>query len=439
MAEAMVETGAKGFIIAAPHSGSGKTLITLGLCRALTQVGISVAPAKSGPDYIDPHYLARAARQACVNLDAWAMTAKRIAALAADHSQSEEMLVVEGVMGLFDGAQNGAGSTGDLASMLALPVVLVIDASHMAQSVAAIAEGFIRFRKDVLIAGVILNRVASDKHEAMLRDALRDRNIACFGAVRRDENLSVPSRHLGLVLPQDMAGVDDIIDAAAKAVADQIDIAGLTAIATPLRRVSRTSKLPPLGQHIAIARDDAFSFAYTHWLEDWREQGAGISFFSPLANEAPAVDADAVFLPGGYPELHGATLAAADDFSVGLAAARDRNALIYGECGGYMVLGSMLTDKYGATHKMTGLLPHATTIDRPRRTLGYRQLKNRGPLPFGEHLNGHEFHYSTQTEAAPAPLFEARDATGMPLAPMGSVHGKVCGSYAHIIDVAGAS
>lgn len=195
-------------------------------------------------------------------------------------------------------------------------------------------------------------------------------------------------------------------------------------------------QLPPLGQHIAIARDEAFAFLYPHWLADWREAGATISFFSPLADEAPDATADAVFLPGGYPELHAGRLSTAFDFISGLRAAADRSALIYGECGGFMVLGTSLTDKAGATYPMSGLLLHQTRIDRPKRVLGYRRLTHQSPLPFPSSLNGHEFHYSSARQTHGTPLFSATDALGEALPPMGLVEGRVMGSYAHVIDVA---
>lgn len=427
----------RGIVIAAPHSGSGKTLVTLGLCRALADAGIAVAPAKTGPDYIDPGFLERAARAESINLDPWAMSQKRLLALAAKQGEDADLLIVEGVMGLFDGAMGGKGSTGDLASSMGLPVVLVVDCSHMAQSIAALVAGFVNFRNDVTIAGVVLNRVASDRHETMLRMALEDANIACLGVIRRSENLNVPSRHLGLVLPGEVDGLEVMIVAAAQAVVAGMDLEKITNIAAPLPIGGNASRLPPLGQRIAIAHDAAFAFLYRHWLRDWRRAGAEISFFSPLADEMPDPDADAIFLPGGYPELHAERLSMAGKFHAGLVVARDRGALIYGECGGYMVLGQALTDAGGKTFPMTGLLPQATRINKPNRTLGYRFLRHQGPLPFARGLTGHEFHYSSEIGADGAQLFVATDALGARLRPMGQVVGRVCGSYAHVIDVGG--
>ena len=426
-----------GLVIAAPRSGSGKTVVTLGLLAALRQRGVVVAPAKTGPDYIDPTFLGRAALREAVNLDPWSMSPRRIKHLAATQATGADLLLVEGVMGLFDGAADGNGSTADLAELLALPVVLVVDAERQSQSVAPLVAGFAHWRVGVRVAGVILNRVASTKHERMLVDALAATGIPCLGAIPRNPALALPERHLGLVLPGEVNEFDSFLAEAAAAMGDYVDLARFQAIAAPLDDdVGAAPSLPPLGQHMAIARDDAFAFAYPHLLDGWRSQGAQLSFFSPLRNEAPAFDADAVFLPGGYPELHGATLAAADLFKAGLVAARDRGVLLYGECGGFMVLGEALVDKSGTSHAMAGLLPVTTRIDRPKRILGYRRLIQSGDLPWPGHLNGHEFHYSSARQSRLPPLFAATDARGDAMPPMGAVIGRVMGSYAHVIDAA---
>lgn len=426
-----------GLVIAAPRSGSGKTVITLGLMAALRRRGLVVAPAKTGPDYIDPALLARAALREAVNLDPWSMRADRLKALAATQATGADLLLVEGVMGLFDGAADNSGSTADLAELLGLPVVLVVDATSQSQSVAPLVAGFANWRPGVHIGGVILNRVASMRHERMLVEALAATGISCLGAIPRDPALVVPERHLGLVLPGEVMAFDGFLEAAAEAVGNYVDLAALRALAAPLSNsIAAPPALPPLGQRIAIARDAAFAFLYPHLLDGWRAQGAELSFFSPLADQGPAADADAVYLPGGYPELHGATLANAASFKAGLAAARDRGALLYGECGGFMVLGETLVDKEGQGHQMSGLLPVATRIDRPKRILGYRRLVQSGDLPWPAHLNGHEFHYSSARQTRLPPLFAATDARGEALPGMGAVIGKVMGSYAHVIDAA---
>jgi len=432
-----------GLVIAAPRTGSGKTTVTLGLLAALRQRGLNVAPAKSGPDYIDTTILARAAGRDAINLDAWAMPPARLRQLATEHAADADLLLVEGAMGLFDGAADNRGSTADLAASLGLPVILLLDADRQSQSIAALAHGFATWRPDVAVAGLIVNRAASTRHEAMLRSALSALDIPLLGVLPKRETLTLPDRHLGLVLPGEVERFDEVVQAAAEAVEEYLDLNHLLALSAPsLGAASRseadeeTLGLPPLAQHTAIARDAAFAFLYPHWLRDWHAAGATLSFFSPLADEAPDPTASAVFLPGGYPELHGQTIASAHNFHAGLRAARDRGALIYGECGGFMVLGQSLTDKAGVIHPMTGLLPHETRIDRPKRVLGYRRLVHQSPLPLPRHLTGHEFHYSSARRIHGTPLFAATDALGEAQPPMGLVEGNVMGSYAHIIDIA---
>jgi cobyrinic acid a,c-diamide synthase len=426
---------ANGLIVAAPRSNSGKTLVTLGLLAALEARGLSVAPAKTGPDYIDRAILARVAGGEAVNLDPWAMSPDRLRHLAQAHATGADLLLIEGVMGLFDGAADGTGSTADLAATLRLPVLLVVDAEKQGQSIAALVSGFARFRPDVEVAGLILNRVATTRHERLLLAALAPLGIPVLGALPRRDSLALPSRHLGLVLPAEIAAFDATVAAAAEALAEFVDLNRLLALSAPLALATgELVRLPPLGQRIAVAADAAFAFIYPHLLADWRAQGAAVSLFSPLAGESAKSDSDAIFLPGGYPELHGDALASATGFFSSLVAARDRGALIYGECGGYMVLGESLTDQAGVTHRMAGLLPVATDISRPRRTLGYRRLTHAGQLPWPRSLLGHEFHYSSGGGADP--LFAAADAAGDPLPPMGAVVGRVMGSYAHVIDAA---
>jgi cobyrinic acid a,c-diamide synthase len=427
---------AKGFIIAAPRSGSGKTTITLGLLAALRQSGLAVAPAKTGPDYIDTAIHARAAGRPAINLDPWAMSPARLKHLASAHASDADFLVIEGVMGLFDGAADGSGSTGDLAAALGLPVIFVVDADGQSQSIAPLVAGFANWRPDVKIAGLIVNRVATTRHERMLATALAATGLPLLGTIPRRESLALPERHLGLVLPDEVSGFDAVVAEAASVVGDYIDLDAIQRLARPVATAKANPPLPPLGQRIAIARDDAFAFVYPHWLTGWREAGAEFSFFSPVADEGPDPAADAVFLPGGYPELHAARLAACLFFKAGLVAARDRGALVYGECGGFMVLGETLVDKAGTPHAMADLLPVTTRIDRPKRTLGYRRLVHQSPLPWPTRLNGHEFHYSTTKQSRLPPLFAATDALGEVLPPMGAQIGRVMGSYAHVIDVA---
>ncbi|MCW5721328.1 MAG: cobyrinate a,c-diamide synthase [Devosia sp.] len=430
-------TTPSGLVIAAPRSGSGKTLLTLGLLAALRHAGHVVAPAKTGPDYIDPTFLSRAAGRECINLDPWAMDEDQLRALAAQQATGADLLLLEGVMGLFDAAADGEGSTGDLAQTLGLPVILVVDAERQSQSVAPLVAGFAHWRPGVRIAGTILNRVASARHERMLSSALAATHIPLLGAIPVAPSwflLERPSRP-SCSRPRSM--VLSAFTEAWDAIGSYVDLAALESLATPVPDTFAPPRaLPPLGQRIAIARDAAFAFLYPHLLDGWRAAGAELSFFSPLADEAPRPDADAVFLPGGYPELHGETLAAAAAFKSGLIAARERGALIYGECGGFMVLGEALIDKAGVSHAMAGLLPMTTGIDRPKRVLGYRRLVHDSPLPWPEGLNGHEFHYSSARGSGLPPLFQALDAEAIRQPPMGAMLGRVMGSYAHVIAAA---
>ncbi len=422
-----------GFVVGAPASGSGKTVVTTGLIAALTARGHAIRPAKVGPDYIDAAFLSAAAGTPAVNLDLWAMRAALFDSLAAG-----EGLVVEGVMGLFDGPSSGAGSTADVARRLGLPVVLVVSAERMSHSVAALVHGFATFDPTVRVAGVILTRVASARHEAMLREALARAGVPCLGAVPREERLALPSRHLGLTQAREDPHLAARIAAMGDCIAASCDLDAIAALArtAPAPAPERAAApLPPLAQRMAIASDDAFAFAYAHVLGGWRAAGTSLTFFSPLAGEAPAADAEAVFLPGGYPELHAPRLAAQQAWRDGLRALAAGGAVIYGECGGYMALGEVLIDREGAPHAMAGLLPVTTSFAAPRRSLGYRALTRQSDalamLP--AQLRGHEFHYAS-VEAEGPPLFTASDAAGHALGPMGTVVGRVAGSFAHVID-----
>ena len=332
----------KGMIVAAPSSGSGKTTVTLGLLRALRNLGVEIAPAKAGPDYIDPAYHAVASGSPCVNLDPWAMRPDLISALAARHTEGNKMLVVEGMMGLFDGASDGRGSAADLATHLSLPVIFVVDCARQSHSIAALVSGFRDFRCDVMIAGLILNRVGSVRHEAMLRSALESVGIPVLGCLPRDEGLQLPERHLGLVQAGEHLELEAFITHAGNIIGDRIDLEQIQQMANrygPTGSMANVSRIPPLGQRIAVARDNAFAFSYWHLLDGWRRRGAEISYFSPLADEAPAGDSDAIYLPGGYPELHAGRLAQSENFASGMKSAAADKIAIYGECGGYMVLG----------------------------------------------------------------------------------------------------
>ncbi len=430
----------KGLLIAAPASGAGKTTLTLGLARAWAKQGVKVQPFKSGPDYIDPAFLAAATGRDCFNLDSWAMGASEIAALAR-RAEGADLALAEGSMGLFDGVaakgETGSGASADIAALLGWPVVLVLDTRGQAQSAAAVASGMARFRAGVNIAGVVLNRVASPRHEALLRAGMEEAGLRVFGALPRQENVTVPERHLGLVQAAELPRLEALLDNAAELVAQHCDLAALreAASAGPDLPPALTRLQPP-GQRIALARDEAFSFLYPHLLAAWRAAGAEILPFSPLADEAPAKDADICWLPGGYPELHAGRIAGAAKF-LGRLRHFAKTRQVHGECGGYMVLGAALVDAGGTSHEMAGLLGLTTSFAKRRMHLGYRRAALLAPMPgqaAGAVLAGHEFHYATILEQPDAPLAEVRDAQGLVVAETGSRRGQVTGSFFHLIS-----
>lgn len=428
-------TGARGLMLAAPSSGSGKTLTTLALLRALKNRGYAVAGAKSGPDYIDPKFHQAASGKASFNLDGFAMPQATLRYWANEAASGSNLLLVEGAMGLFDGAANGKGSSADVADALGFPVVLVVDCKGLGQSVAAIVAGFTSFRKSTSVAGVILNRVGSERHFNILKSALDQLDLPLIGHIRTSTQLALPSRHLGLVQAEEHSDLNTFLDRAAEHVSQHLDLGMLVAIAAPLQPVDApTLAMPPLGQNIAIACDEAFAFCYPHQLESWRQAGATLQFFSPLNDEAPDPAADAIFLPGGYPELHAGRLANAEHFRHGMEAARDRNTLIYGECGGYMVLGNWVVCREKQTHRMLGFLPLETSFAERRLHLGYRRLTPLQSDIWSGPLTAHEFHYATTVKAAGTEaIFKSEDALGQDLGTIGLRKGRTLGSFAHLI------
>nr|WP_153344132.1 cobyrinate a,c-diamide synthase [Roseospira navarrensis] len=445
---------APGLVLAAPASGSGKTTVTLALIRALTRQGVRVGAAKVGPDYIDPAFHAAAGGRACVNLDGWAMPDPLLEALAARLAADTDLVLCEGVMGLLDGAvapgqpghdPRADGSTAALAARLGWPVVLVVDARGMAASAGAVVRGFRDVRPDVTVAGVIFTRAGPGLHADTLRAAVAALapGLPVLGVIPRDARLALPSRHLGLVQAGEHPDLDAFLEHAADLAAAHVDLAALRALArlavSPSTVPDRAPRLlPPPGQRIAMARDEAFAFVYPALLDGWRAEGAEVVPFSPLADEAPAADADAVYLPGGYPELHGGRLAGASRFLGGLRAAAHRGAAVFGECGGYMVLGRGLEDADGRRHAMAGLLPVETSFAQPRLHLGYRAAVTLAETPFGPvgtRVRAHEFHYARAVQEDPAAgaVFAVRDARGRDLGTVGRRVGSVAGSFMHLI------
>jgi cobyrinic acid a,c-diamide synthase len=438
---------ARGLIIAAPHSGAGKTTVTLALLAALERRGLVVRAAKAGPDYIDPAFHAAVTGAASVNLDSWAMSRELLDALAAQTADGADVVVIEGVMGLFDGAIGSPGQTGataDLAAHFDLPVVLVLDVARQAQSAAAVVRGFAVHDPAVRVAGIVLNRVGSERHRAVVADAIAVLDIPILGALPRQTALALPERHLGLVQAREHTELATLIDRLAATAERYLDLDAIIARAAPfmtaaMARPRPAPALPPPGQRIALASDRAFSFVYPHLIDAWRRAGAEILPFSPLADEPPPEGADSCWLPGGYPELHADALAAARRFCENLRRFAQTRP-VHGECGGYMVLGESLEDAAGRRHAMTGLLGHSTSFARRRLHLGYRTARllsdsilGRG----GSIVRGHEFHYASLTSAGcDEPFAELADSEGRSPVKAGGRRGRVTGTFFHAIAVA---
>jgi cobyrinic acid a,c-diamide synthase len=435
-----------GLLIAAPRSGSGKTMLTLGLLRAYRRLGLDVVGVKSGPDYIDPAFHAAASGREGLNLDSWAMAPSLVQHLAAGAARGCDLLLCEASMGLFDGvpAEPGrSGASADIAATLGAPVLLVLDVSGQAQSAAAIVKGCAAYDPRIVIAGVILNRVGSARHRRLAGEAIEALGVPIVGAVPRLEDMALPERHLGLVQAMETQDLEARLERIADAVAAHVDLMALRGLARPLRLAGEAaplSALSPPGQRIAVARDAAFSFLYPHLLKGWRAGGAEICCFSPLADEAPAEDCDFCWLPGGYPELHAGRIAAAENFLRGLRRFAERRP-VHGECGGYMALGAALTDAAGTAHRMAGLLGVETSFAKRRMNLGYRDatlIAACGLGAAGRRFKGHEFHYSTLvTTGGDEPLANVSDAYGASPTPSGSRRGNVTGSFFHVIAEAG--
>ena len=429
-----------GLMISAPSSGTGKTTVMLGLLRAFSDMGLTVQPFKSGPDYIDPAFHEAASRRASFNLDSWAMDKGLLNAISAQ-AIGADLAIAEGSMGLFDGVAtkgaNGFGSSAETAERMGWPIILVLDISGQAQSAAATALGFMKYAPNLSFAGVILNRVASPRHERLARLGMDNAGIKVLGVLPRRGDLTLPERHLGLIQAIEHPDLEQAITNYAEFLNSHVDLGSIKDAARGTGSAIKGSLPRPPAQRVALARDEAFSFIYPHLLKGWRNAGAEVLPFSPLADEA-VPDADLVWLPGGYPELHAGKLSTAKTYLRTLQK-HAKTKPVHGECGGYMALGKTLIDKEGNAHSMAGLLGLVTSFEKRKFHLGYRRAKLKSnALGFkpGTRLQGHEFHYTTIIDEPDNPLAEVYDADGSPVVETGSVNGNVTGSFFHIISEA---
>jgi cobyrinic acid a,c-diamide synthase len=421
-------------VVAGTHSGVGKTTVATGLMAALSRRGVAVASAKVGPDFIDPGYHALATGRPARNLDAWICGSSTVAPLAARASASAEVLVVEGVMGLFDGAAldaaDGAlGSTAEAAALLDAPVVLVVDASAMSTSVAALVHGYASFDRGVQVAGVVLNRVGSPGHEVLLREALEPLGLPVYGALPRDDALHWRERHLGLVpVVEQRRQVGESLAALAAAIERHCDVPGLVALArsAPARRVGRLVAARPSGSaRVAVAGGPAFSFSYPDNLERLEEAGAELVPFDPAGDEALPDRVDALYAGGGFPEVFLEALAANTPLLVDVRRRVANGLVTWAECGGLLWLARSLDGR-----PLSGVVPAAGHMT-DRLTLGYRRARVRVASPLAEpgaELRGHEFHYSVLDPAGDALDLEGRFGAG----PAGFATPSLLASYLHL-------
>jgi cobyrinic acid a,c-diamide synthase len=373
------------------------------------------------------------------------MTSAQLDTILGDIARNAEYVLIESAMGLFDGVEAEPGRSGaaaDLSSLYRLPVLLVLDVVGQSQSAAAVARGFIQHDPTVQIGGIVLNCIGSARHGDRITQALAPLGVPVVGSLPRDPSIALPARHLGLVQAREHDSLTALLERLAALAERHLDLDAILAMSTPIAAAPGAPSMRPPGQRVALAHDAAFSFVYSHMLSDWRAAGADIVPFSPLADEPPPHDCDACWLPGGYPELYAAQLANANQFRTGVIHFAETRP-VYGECGGYMVLGKALEDASSKQHQMLGLLGHATSFARPRLHLGYRQATILADCALGPAdivVRGHEFHYaSTIDPGADAPLCLLYDAGGTLLGRAGGRRDKVSGSFVHVIASPGNS
>jgi cobyrinic acid a,c-diamide synthase len=408
----------RALLVSAPASGQGKTTVTAALARRARRDGLRVRVFKTGPDFIDPMLLARASGQPVQALDLWMVGEAACRHLLWQAAGEADLILVEGVMGLYDGDPSSA----DLAQRFGLPVLAVVDGSAMAQTFGALALGLARYREGLPFHGVIANRVGSARHAAMLAESL-PADLHLLGTLPRDAAYTLPERHLGLLQADEIEDVDARIEAAATALGESVDFAAIA----PARLEAQPQQPPPpllRGRRIAVARDAAFSFLYTANIETLEALGAELVYFSPL-HDAALPQADAVWLPGGYPELHAEAWSNNRAMHQSLHAHVAAGRPLLAECGGMMALFDTLVTRDGETHVMAGLLPGACSMQARFQALGMQALDT----PQGE-IRGHSFHYS-RLETSMQPVARARNPNGGSTAEAVYRQGALTASYFH--------
>jgi cobyrinic acid a,c-diamide synthase len=429
------------FLIAGTHSGCGKTTVSLGIMAALVRRGLKTQAFKVGPDFIDPGHHRRITGRDSHTLDGWIMDRGKNREIFSRGLGNADAVVVEGVMGLFDGfsGRNASGSTAQMAKWLNLPVILVIDARAMARSAAAVALGFLRFDPDLRIGGIIFNRVGSETHAQMLKEGVASvMDLPVFGCLPRNKDLEMPSRHLGLVTDEDLIRGRDHSERLALWIESHVDLDGILALHKRRRPVTEMSDIPPKPDiRIGIARDAAFCFYYPENLRLLRQAGAELISFSPLGSQSLPEGIHGLYLGGGYPELHCRALAENRPLLNAIGAFGMDGRPIYAECGGFMFLMGDIEDVEGEVFPMVGLFPMRAKMDHRLKSLGYREIETLGESllgPSGIRIKGHEFHYSHMQHAATDQpcIYRLRDRKAVSDNREGFVRKRVLGSYVHL-------
>ena len=427
-------------VIAGERSGVGKTTVTLALLAYLSKQGESIQSFKVGPDYIDPMFHTAVTERPCRNLDPVLTSEAYVRSCFARHCQGVDLALVEGVMGLFDGIRrwsedeclNDFASTAHVARLLDLPILLVIDSSRLSGSVAALAHGYLDFDPRIKIAGVVLNRVGSDRHLEMLQEALKPLPLPILGVVRRQDELTIPERHLGLVPTGEIDGLTEVFDRLAQ-LAKTFDWQSLLPLLKSNSPQPNTAAPITPSVQIAVACDRAFNFYYEDNLDLLKEHGAELMFWSPLEDDLPA-GSQGLYLGGGFPEVFAEALSQNRQALDAVRSSIQAGMPTYAECGGLMYLCEQLVDFTDKSWSMVGILP-TTTVMKPRLTLGYRRataLIDSVLLPAGETVWGHEFHRSQLTIHPHSPLFNVRGSAARDLPDEGWCLHSLHASYLHL-------
>ncbi|MBH0182002.1 MAG: cobyrinate a,c-diamide synthase [Nitrospira sp.] len=398
-------------VIAGTHSGVGKTTVTLAILAALRKRGRQVQPFKAGPDFIDPGHHKAVTGRLSRNLDGWMLGEALNREIFSRAAADADLSIIEGMMGLFDGSSpvNEVGSTAELAKQLEAPVLLVIDGSAMARSAAAMVSGYAQFDPAVRVAGVIFNRVGSEGHYRLFKEAVEaETDVVVVGYLKPDPAVGIPDRHLGLVTAME-GGTDELYVRLGKAAAETIDLGRVETLARSCNALTPASPGPVMKRdgrtiRIGVAQDQAFCFYYPENLELLEAEGAELIPFSPLRDQSLPDDVAMVYLGGGYPELHGAMLAGNVPMRTAIRKFSASGGTIYAECGGMMYLTQAIRDFSGAAHEMVGLFQAEAVMRTPGLTLGYRMVEITRSCILGScgvTARGHEFHYSTVVPKGP--------------------------------------